>query len=533
MWADFAPKALTREQFIARLAELRWTIWKPIGIVLHNTAAPTLAQWAESGANHDARIRNLESYYEGMGWKGGPHWFVSRTMINEFNNPLRRGTHSPSFNATHFGIEMVGDYDTEEFDSGDGAKVRDNAVFLMAALCKRFGWDPEHAIILHKEDPKTTHECPGHKVDKANVILRVKNMIEGSRLVVDKVNPSHPAEKAWNENILATEFGSGADEQDSAYGGRVNGDKLEVALPFKFRSGRQGVELRANGQRVIARINDVGPHNISDPYWQTGSRPLAEEQFKDHKLDFKGRPVTNPAGIDVTKGVMDALKVPGKPGTRSVLLHWNFTDEQASSHWDRKPTPPAIPTTEPSSEARPTSRIPIDSVTIQVVQQRLDSLGYHEVGTIDGRQGSRTAGAIAAFKRDFAIEPPVGEIDDALLDGLTKAEATHWLRPIAEHRKTADEEQVEKRAPELAPVKQNRFLQFWGTLVAAGGAAVSALGDHFSDALGYVQQSKDYLNLVPGWLWLLAIAGMLAYFYLKSRQGTQAIVDSFRKGERN
>jgi hypothetical protein len=44
MWADFSGKAYTRDQFAARIATLQWTDWKPIGIVLHNTAAPTLAQ---------------------------------------------------------------------------------------------------------------------------------------------------------------------------------------------------------------------------------------------------------------------------------------------------------------------------------------------------------------------------------------------------------------------------------------------------------------------------------------------------------
>lgn len=175
MWSDFSGKAYTREGFAARIATTTWTWkWKPIGIVLHNTAAPTLAQWAEQGAAHDARIKNLQAYYEGMGWHGGPHWFISRNWINEFSNPLRQGTHSPSFNKTHFGIEMVGDYNKEAFNSGDGALVRDNAVFVMAVLCRKFNWDPAKVIKLHKEDPKTDHDCPGKNVNKNSIITAVK-----------------------------------------------------------------------------------------------------------------------------------------------------------------------------------------------------------------------------------------------------------------------------------------------------------------------------------------------------------------------
>jgi hypothetical protein len=174
VWTDFNPRVLTREHFAARLAELKWTSWQPVGIVLHNTAAPTLAQWAEIGPDHTARIRNLQHYYEGLGWHGGPHWFVSRNWINEFSNPLRRGTHTPSWNATHFGIEMVGDFSREKFDSGDGALVRDNSVFLMAGLCRRFGWDIAKVLKLHKEDPRTDHDCPGKFVSKADMIARVQ-----------------------------------------------------------------------------------------------------------------------------------------------------------------------------------------------------------------------------------------------------------------------------------------------------------------------------------------------------------------------
>lgn len=174
-WDDFTGKAYTREGLVARLDSLKWDEWKPVGIILHNTAAPTLAQWVEEGEKHDQRLLNLRNYFKNeMHWHAGPHWFVSRHWINEFMNPTTRGTHSPSFNTTHFGIEMVGDYDREAFDSGDGALVRDNAVFLMAELCRRFGWDPATAIKLHKEDPKTTHDCPGRHVSKADVIARVK-----------------------------------------------------------------------------------------------------------------------------------------------------------------------------------------------------------------------------------------------------------------------------------------------------------------------------------------------------------------------
>jgi hypothetical protein len=56
MWKNFEGIARTREQTLERINALQWTDWRPQGITLHNTALPTLAQWAETGAAHDARI---------------------------------------------------------------------------------------------------------------------------------------------------------------------------------------------------------------------------------------------------------------------------------------------------------------------------------------------------------------------------------------------------------------------------------------------------------------------------------------------
>lgn len=172
-WPGFDGRAYTRDEFATRVGDTQWRGWKPKGITLHNTAAPTLAQWAESGPSHDARIRNLQDYYENqLGWHAGPHLFISRTRINGFSDLMKPGVHSRCFNATHIGIEMVGDYAAEEFDSGDGAMVRDNAVFAMATLCKALNLDPKF-LTFHKECTRDNHDCPGRKVNKADVINRV------------------------------------------------------------------------------------------------------------------------------------------------------------------------------------------------------------------------------------------------------------------------------------------------------------------------------------------------------------------------
>jgi hypothetical protein len=86
------------------------------------------------------------------------------------------GTHSPSWNKIALGVEMLGDYDKDEFDSGRGLKVHQNAVAAFATLSAVLGIDPDK-IRLHKEDPLTTHACPGKKVNKNKFIQEVKDLM--------------------------------------------------------------------------------------------------------------------------------------------------------------------------------------------------------------------------------------------------------------------------------------------------------------------------------------------------------------------
>ena len=179
MWADFDRTAYTRDTWAAHVNSLTWTQFspttpKPIGITLHNTYRPTLAEWVESGPAHDQRILGLQKYYEGMGWHAGPHGFASRHFITGFTPLTEWGIHSTCFNHTHIGLEMAGDYSTEPFDSGDGALVRDNAVFAIATLMMKLGLTPEHNLVFHKDCPADHHDCPGKLVLKPDIIARVR-----------------------------------------------------------------------------------------------------------------------------------------------------------------------------------------------------------------------------------------------------------------------------------------------------------------------------------------------------------------------
>jgi len=162
------------EEFVEYLNSLHGG-WRPSGITLHNTAAPTLDQWWHGGTPPEVRMENLRHYYEvEQGWSAGPHAFCDGVTIWIFTDFNVSGVHSPSWNGTRLGIEAVGDYDREDWDSGAGLKVHEQAVALFGECCKFYGWEPNgNTIKLHYEDPATDHACPGSDVVKPDFIAEV------------------------------------------------------------------------------------------------------------------------------------------------------------------------------------------------------------------------------------------------------------------------------------------------------------------------------------------------------------------------
>jgi hypothetical protein len=174
-WKGIVGINYSTEEFDSYCHALHWTSWRPSFIALHNTAAPTLAQRPNGFSKQ--HILNLEAYYrDQLGWSAGPHLFVDDKQIWVFTPLTLSGVHSPSWNKIALGVEMLGDYDKDEFDSGRGLKVQQNTVAAFATLSAVLGLDPD-TIKLHKEDPATTHACPGKKVVKAKFIQEVKDLL--------------------------------------------------------------------------------------------------------------------------------------------------------------------------------------------------------------------------------------------------------------------------------------------------------------------------------------------------------------------
>lgn len=170
-WKGIVGKGFKPDEFEAYVHTLKFGVWRPQFVVLHNTGVPKFSDWHRVDGN--VRMRGLEGYYKGMGWSGGPHLFVADDFIWAFTPLTVPGVHSPSWNSISWGVEMVGDYSVESLPSS----LRDNTVAALASLHALMGLDSS-SLRLHKEDPKTTHKgCPGKNVVKSDIVKRVHDEI--------------------------------------------------------------------------------------------------------------------------------------------------------------------------------------------------------------------------------------------------------------------------------------------------------------------------------------------------------------------
>jgi N-acetylmuramoyl-L-alanine amidase len=217
MWPNFDGKPYTRDELAAHINACDFSTWKhkdgsrgkPAFITLHNTSSPTIQLWLSwSPDKRQQYIFNMQPYYEKMGWLGGPHFFVppqGDICAFGFNDLMAAGTHASCFNNVSIGIEMVGEFDSEPFDSGPGAQVADNAIYLMALLHNKIGITPtpyvynQRGLHFHIECKADHHDCPGQFVHKPDVVARVA--AEMNTLV----RPASPIALTLNtENLAAT-----------------------------------------------------------------------------------------------------------------------------------------------------------------------------------------------------------------------------------------------------------------------------------------------------------------------------------------
>lgn len=238
-FTPFVKRWLAVEELPAYLKTLKFTSWKPSGMVLHNTWQPRLEDWPGK-VSRDQRLINLERYYRvEQKWSAGPHAFIDDYGIGLATPFNERGIHSPSWNGTRIGIEMVGNYDEESVVSGRGLKVWKNTVALFGLLHAEMGWDPD-SIKFHREDPKTTHkDCPGKNISKDGFIRAVEEFMgHGGEHGPDPIPP------AYTSTVIGVSDGDTLNVRDkSSMSGKKIGELKNGAKVRVVSEARNGETL--------------------------------------------------------------------------------------------------------------------------------------------------------------------------------------------------------------------------------------------------------------------------------------------------
>lgn len=188
-------------------------------------------------------------------------------------------------------------------------------------------------------------------------------------------------------------------------------------------------------------------------------------------------------------------------------------------------TPPAAPSVAvdpgPAVTDTPTKE------TMTRVQQQLKDLGYTEVGGVDGKGGTMTSTAIRAFRAENGLPDGAG-IDDALLLALQKAKP----RVLAPARTDATPDVVREKVPEVRTNWLTKVGAFFASIFALIGSFFDGILGNLDQASGVMQPVKDAAGDVPGWVWMLAIAGVAGGLFLVARHGEKKGVEAFQSGAR-
>lgn len=141
-------------------------------VTLHHTAAPSLAMRPKGlTAQH---IINMRDGYIEKKWRSGPHLFIDEDQIWGMTPLTEKGVHAVSFNSSSIGIEVLGDYDSENPLNGRGLECWNVAFAAIKALLKWIGVPAnEKTVLFHRDDPKTSKSCPGDKITKKWVLDNV------------------------------------------------------------------------------------------------------------------------------------------------------------------------------------------------------------------------------------------------------------------------------------------------------------------------------------------------------------------------
>jgi hypothetical protein len=189
-------------------------------------------------------IHNIQSFYKSLGWNRGPHLFVDEDQIFGMTPLGTPGIHAVSFNRSSIGIEVLGDYDSEDPLSGRGLQCMKVAAAATRSLLQWLDLPTnDKTVLFHRDDPKTSKTCPGKKVTKDWFLGLVK----------DSADYVKPVEKIFDmptEKIGIIDFAM--NERGYSYSAAVKALKIKSGLTYFNESWIESAYYDAQTQTTVA-----------------------------------------------------------------------------------------------------------------------------------------------------------------------------------------------------------------------------------------------------------------------------------------
>jgi hypothetical protein len=159
----------TAKEFRKYLSQFPAPTWLK-GVTMHHTGSPTLAMRPNGFSIQ--HIRNIQNFYSTQQkWNEGPHLFVDEDEIFGMTHVTKRGVHAASFNSTTIGIEVLGNYDTENPHEGRGLACWKMGAAAARAVLDWANIQPNaQTVLFHRQCRQTGKTCPGRKVLKDFVL---------------------------------------------------------------------------------------------------------------------------------------------------------------------------------------------------------------------------------------------------------------------------------------------------------------------------------------------------------------------------
>jgi hypothetical protein len=268
----------TADQFMDYLDTITFGAWRPAFVTMHHTGGPNLKQWQAYGTrkppiSDEQWMKNLASYYgkskaEGGPadgpWRSGPQFFFTPKNFCVLSLPDRRGVHARSFNANSWGVECVGDFDSELFTE----ELAERYATGLACLHVVAGLSPGdfrlkvRGLHFHRDDPLTSKTCPGTKVSKHDMVSRIQKKMVGLSNLDDDDKPPH-VQPAARHGVIA-----GLPADDPSLNVRAGaGGKYPV-----IRVLRNGDAVKIEGETVTSGTKwlDIGGGFVAARYVKIG-----------------------------------------------------------------------------------------------------------------------------------------------------------------------------------------------------------------------------------------------------------------------